>query len=144
MLKTHLFLGSFFLLWAANCIFCHAVGRGFLDRAEEIRRNPPAEVVEDQRADESTIARGMLLMIANLPLFIGLGFILQGEDPGTGPLYWSLVVLGSVYIPFFVTICLYFLLHPPGAGNRLPGTSWDEEILEDDVDEHDGRTGRDG
>lgn len=132
--RAQIFFGLFFLLWFINCVLSHSVGREFLDTAQKM-----AELSEEERAefqpDESQQNQGFALLFTNLPLFLGLGLIVRGEDPGAGPFYWALVVLGSVYLPAFITLCIYLIATPPSAGISMPGVDWDDGSLPEDDDD---------
>lgn len=139
-LKLQIFLGLFFVLMTANAIFCHSVGREFIETARQIRLveaagGDPEEMVV---VDDRTLGGGNLLILLNLPFFAALGFIVRAAEPSMGPLYWGTLLLGSTYLPLFVSLCLFFLAHPPSHPSTYPGVEWDDgDPMDDDPQEDD-------
>ncbi len=117
--KIQLFFALFFILLTANTVLSHWVGRGIIlavqntDTADESKS---AELVETP-----ALQRGGALVITNLPLFVGLGFIVRESPPTIGALYWSLVFLGSTYLPLFLSVCIFFMMHPPSHVGTFAG-----------------------
>lgn len=135
-LRKQVFLGLFFVLWMGNCVLAHVAARPFVERAQvahtiQAAGGDPAEVAPG----EDQVAQGAGLLVVNLPLFVGLGVIVRQDPPETGKLYWSLVVLGSTYIPLFLTLCVFFFFHPPKGRMPLPGVMDDDEYLADEEDD---------
>ena len=128
--KAQVFAGFFVVLWAANCALSHATGRVFIREAKLAQNEEPPGPQEEQKR----VRQGAGLLIMNFPLFVGLGFIVRSGEPGMGPLYWSLVILGSVYLPLLLTLFTYLLFHAPRGPRGLPGVDWDKN-LEDEDDE---------
>jgi hypothetical protein len=134
--KRQYLLALFFLLWAGACVLSHAVARPYVEQAQVMRRleaegkDPTAVLMEEQQTQ-----RGAVLVIFNLPLFIGLGVVVRAAEPSMGPLYWGLVILGSVYIPFFLSLFTFFLFHAPQGPGNLPGVDWDDGSLKDEEDD---------
>lgn len=146
-LKLQIFLGLFFLLMTANAIFCHAVGREFIETAQQIRLveaaggDPQAAAAVDDR----TMGGGNLLILLNLPFFGALGLIVRAADPSMGFLYWGTLLLGSTYLPLFISLCLFFLAHPPSHPSTYPGVEWEDgEPMDDDPKEDDDDRQRPG
>ena len=113
----------FFVLWVANAAFSEWIGGAVVDHAQatysglKVGIAPPAEPPQEVR-------RAAILLLSNLPLFLGLGWIVQGQPPVAGLLFHVLAVFGSIYIPVFLALCLFFLLHPPSSPTELPGVEW--------------------
>jgi hypothetical protein len=133
--REQIFIPIFFMLWALTAIGSHVLGNDLLRAGREYR------VAADEEAPpelmERLASRGTGLMVFNLPLFVGIGPMMRAETPAPTPLYWVLVVLGSAYVPFFATICIFFLVHPPSQPGTYPGVEWEdeEEIGEEDPDD---------
>lgn len=140
--RFQVFLAIYFLLLIANTIFCHYVGDEFLRAARQMHivKEAGGEPATVEIADEQ-MARGGSLVAVNLPLLIGLGSIVRQPDPHPGLLYWTLLILGSTYAPFVVTMLLVFLVHAPRQPDSFPGVDLDDGSLEDEED--DGNDHRD-
>jgi len=129
--KVQLFFAVFFLLLIANTVLSHWVGRGI------ILANQEADTTEESNSaallETPALQRGGALVITNLPLFVGLGFIVREAQPTIGPLYWSLVFFGSTYLPFFLSVCIFFMVHPPNHAGTFAGAETEdpEEPAED-------------
>jgi hypothetical protein len=128
--KGQAFIALFFILMTANVIYCHGVGREFIITAREMAAlaaagGDPATVAVKQ----STLGGGHLLLLLNLPFLVGLGFIVRDAEPTMGLAYWSLIIIGSTYLPLIVTLCLFFLTHPPSHTGTFPGVEWDDGSL---------------
>ena len=144
-LKVQIFLALFFCLAIGNAIFSHSVGREFIITAQQIRAvermggDPEKEVEVNERA----VRHGNLMVLLNLPFFGALGLLVRAEEPTMGFLYWTILLLGSTIIPFFVSLCLFFFAHPPSHPSTYPGVEWDDgEPFEDDPLEDDDDTPR--
>lgn len=141
--KARVFFGMFLVLTVLNTSFSHWIGRGVMKTAAERRRveisgGDPKAV----HADPATERAG-LLVLTNLPLFIGMGFIVRSTAPRVGPIYWLLTVLGSTYMPFILTLLGFFLVYAPGQiRGGYPGIDADDgsDPLEYDDDGTDFRT----
>lgn len=136
--KEQLFLAIFFLLWGVNCVGSHLIAKPFMQAAEELSRSTAN--VEQKTAlarQDHRLGQGVSLLVLNLPLFIGLGFFVRAAEPAMGPLYWTLVVGGSFYLPLFATLCLFFTFHAPKGPRGFPGVDVDDGSLrgEDDPDD---------
>lgn len=116
----------FVVTWMANALLSHYIAHDFLTKL-------PAPGTT-QAIDEQQLGRGQGLMLVNLPLFIGLGYFLRAAAPPNPFVYWSLVVLGSTYIPIFLTILLFFTVHAPRGPGQFPGVEIDDGSLEDEKD----------
>lgn len=139
--REQLYFALFFLLWMGNSILSHVVARGFLETAQQAAVLRAEGVAPETQIEvrEENLAQGAGLLFTNIPLFLGLGWIVRADQPSAGPFYWALVVLGSFYVPLFLTMCAFFLFNPPGRGFQLPGTVADSEYLEDEDDHDDHR-----
>lgn len=142
--RFQVYSGLFFLLLAANTILSHAVARDFVAWANEVRRAEqtgldPAEAVP---VAEEDLSRGVVLMVTNLPLFAGLGWIVRAEQPAMGPLYWVLLLLGATYGPLIVTGSVYLLINAPKGPGSFPGAEPDggPNDHEEDDDDDDTRS----
>ncbi len=126
-LRLQLFISLFFILWIANTVVCHAIGHDFIEVAKARRVEPAAAQVEDRQ-----LAHGQGLIFLNLPLFVGLGFIVRQDAPGTGALYWTLLVAGSAILPFIVTLCAFLMVHAPTRPGAYPGVDLEDDPVEKD------------
>lgn len=137
--RLNFFLGFFFLLLAANVILGHSLASRFIDTARDIQQAERAglDVEEAVPLRQEQIGRGGLLIVTNVPLFAGLGWIVRAEEPGTGPLYWVLLFLGSTYVPLFLTACVYFLIFPPRGPGAIPGVDIDDGSNDPEEDDDD-------
>ncbi len=138
--RFQIYLGLFFLLFASNTVFCHWLAQGFIATAQEVRWAEEAglDPAEAVGVEEEQLSRGGLLILTNLPLFGGLGWIVRGENPGTGPFYWVLLVAGSAYVPLFLTACVYLLFNAPKGPGHFPGLDPAGVSDDDDEEEDDG------
>lgn len=133
--REQLFLGLFFVLFTANAVFSHYVGTVYTSHAQEVNAalalGPPAEPLP--LLSESQLGLGRITVLTNLPLFVVLGLIVRSADPGMGFGYWASLVVGSTYVPFIITMLVYFLVHAPRDPRHFPG----EDNPADDIDEDD-------
>jgi hypothetical protein len=132
--REQLFLGLFFVLFIGNAVFNHYVGAVYTSHAREV-----AERTAEGSADgdlpqltETELGLGRLTFVTNLPLFVILGVIVRSDHPGMGFGYWLCLVVGSTYVPFFITMMVYFLVHAPRDPRHFPGA--DRAADEDDDD----------
>ncbi|MBI1291784.1 hypothetical protein GC173_11155 [bacterium] len=141
-LRDQLVIGLFFILWIGATVVSHMIGRELFIVAQDVRAAEAAKEPVPEERVEAVSSKAAGLAIVNLPLFVAVGPMMRAEDPRPGPLYWALVVVGCVYVPFFATLCVFFLVHAPSQGSRMPGVDWDdgsreeneEEISDDDAD----------
>lgn len=138
-MKSQIFVGVFAVLFIANSLFCHWIGTGTIAaqrdmRDAESRGEDPRTALE--RHPESG-RRGGVLLVMNAPLLIGLGFIARSPDPGLGPLYWALLVIGSAYVPLIATLLGYMFLFPPKRFSQFPGVDIDDGSLAGEEKEED-------
>lgn len=141
-LKTQIFIGLFFCLMIGNAVFSHAVGRQFITVAREIRavERMGGDPEEEVNVEDRSLRSANLMVFTNLPFFAGLGLLVRAEEPSMGILYWTLLLFGSIIAPLFVSLCLYFLVTPPGPPTTIHGSDWDQaEPFDDDPleDDHD-------
>jgi len=129
-------------LWVGACVMSHLIGRDLFRVAAEVRAAQVAGEPVPTDEVESVAGRAAGLAVVNLPLFVAIGPMMRSENPAPGPLYWTLVVIGCVYVPFFATLLVFFLVHAPSQGSLMPGVEWDdgtreeneEDIKDDDAD----------
>ncbi|MCC5877484.1 MAG: hypothetical protein JJU11_14790 [Candidatus Sumerlaeia bacterium] len=141
-LKVQIFIGIFFCMMIGNAVFSHAVGRQFITTAREIRavERMGGDPEEEVNVEDRTLRSANLMVFTNLPFFAALGLIVRAEEPSMGILYWMVLLLGSILLPLFVSLCLYFLVTPPGppttmhTGDWSEATTFDDDPLEDDDD----------
>lgn len=141
-LKAQIFIGLFFCLLIANAIFSHSVGREFIIMAKEIRavERMGGDPEEEVKVEDRNLTTANLMVFTNLPFFAGLGLLVRAEEPSMGFLYWTILILGAILLPLFVSLCLFFLAHPPSHASTFPGVEWDDgdpmddDPLEDDDD----------
>jgi hypothetical protein len=134
-LRDQLFIGFFFLLWAGAAVLSHSIGRELFIVAREVRAAEAAkQPVPEERVGQIS-GRAAGLAVVNLPLFVAVGPMLRAESPQPGPLYWVLVTIGCVYVPFFATLCLFFLVNAPSQGSMMPGVEWDDGTREENEED---------
>jgi len=125
--RGQLFIAGFFVLLTVNAVFCHWIGTDFLAYASEVR------LVKEAGGEPSALGgqqqgRGALLLLINLPFFIGLGFEVKSAAPGAGFLYWSTLIAGATYLPLALTLLIFLFVHAPGSIHALAG----EEVVDPD------------
>jgi hypothetical protein len=133
-----LFFVLFLVLWGAAIVGSHKLGRELLATADAVRALGPEAETIPQELHDRLAARGTGLLLLNFPLFIASGPLARTPDADETILFRLLTLLGCVYVPGFVTICLYFLFHAPGQSGTGVAVEWEE----DELDEKDRRNGR--
>ena len=116
------FAWLFGALFFANIILCNQLARDVF--VEAVNAAPIASSSEGKAREDIHVAigrRGFAVLVLNAPVFVNLGFAARSHPPTLGPGYFTLLVLGSTYLPFFITLVLFLLVHGPGKYGMLPG-----------------------